>query len=1443
MVVLVMNKTSIAQHAKTSSSLLSPVQGLLQRKCACGNHTVAGGECSECAKKKSGFQRKLSIGASNDPLEREADRVADQVMSNRFISPSSSSLASGILQREDAHKEKTNEEKYKEGLEKLGEAFLKTPLGKELIEKLKQDALVKGATQLGKDFISTLPGKIITGAAATGAVATLAATHKELPAQIPEIPLDFVVPGLSVNLTYKGPVDKPTEAMITFKFTEQKSSNNSGKKPVSASEQYRAKTARLADEQAKFRANMRYKPGSPEDIKQREEDEALQNAALKYRGGIDIDAIIKQSSGLATPEPKNGLQLTMRKPSFGSQSPSLFGDEFKLKLPEEQKKKDAPLIQKKLRIGASNDPLELEADRIADQVLSESAVSDISHSVPGINRYTAQSPEHSEAVPASVGQVLASSGRPLESSLKQDMEAGFGYDFSNVRVHIGAFAEQSAKDVNANAYTVGHNIVFGTGQFSPETLLGRRLIAHELTHVVQQSAAIQIQNDGQVNKCISSRTIANANIQLIQREPKKDKKVSDYYRFKVLIPSDYTTVEQMYRLFERVAYGRETNSKWRCNDYCDMDKNRGKIIEFDATKSEVEKLTDPALQKNQETNKKKYEQLPSKKKLEVTAEVDKRYSASTGDKPGTKINKKTEEGKARQWDQILDEVMKEKENLEKQPPEIKQLMGGEGNFKPENYPQLQRIAEKLKQFGPEDFAAYKLLAIKATDKIDLFEKSVDMYLARKAELKKALEEEQKKTQDDKTKEPTMQDAINEQWQGVDESGIGNMSEADRYKLAQQKANDVTQAQLKYMKDHPGETLKDFAKSANPVMTAGDTFSGIGKDLTEVANGDANSWARWAAGTGAGAKLSGWLLAVAGVLYVASWLTGVGEVATIAAAAGYLLGATLVLSAAEHDLRIKAASQAKDPKEFKRNVELAAAAQTNVIVGVALIVVAAVLHFTAKAFFPETMQKLKVSLKNFRERIRLKGSVFELKPEIVKEMGVRKAELVKATELAKQKALSTATELEGLSTEQFVEKLEKGDGFLDKSKVSPDQKINFRELLKTPEGRSAIEGYKQKLVNALKTDVIAEIDKLSQEYGSKIDEFLKDVDAAKNHDDLNAALDKIEGTLTEEHAKKFMAEEQEKIVQKKLETAGDELKSEAAKAEAKANAEAKAKAEELNAEQWLDDLGKSLSEAGKKKLDAIRKHQKTAKDARELVQNKGGQDFLEGKTEPPKIVSDPQKLAAFKDLENDPNFLNRPAVKQAVTISNEAKASEVVRSELASEIALRRVRTTYAAKPGTNIYESVKVLREQPGYKTIADYKAANPKYRGPVIEMGGKIYKPVTDIDLLVTEKSGTQPETIKHMEEVKSGGGDTPGEAKSQLDTAQETLNALAKGDPQVRLILADGTDVTSRFDASSASSAKVVTTGPKGSKTGWTESLGVTADDLLTIAKEILTKLKGTK
>ncbi|MGB8341278.1 MAG: DUF4157 domain-containing protein [Chthoniobacterales bacterium] len=83
---------------------------------------------------------------------------------------------------------------------------------------------------------------------------------------------------------------------------------------------------------------------------------------------------------------------------------------------------------------------------------------------------------------------LRSPGQPLDSSTKAFFESRFAHDFGKVRVHAGEMAAKSAEAVNARAYTVGGDIVFGTGQYRPEENEGRRLLAHELTHVCQQSA-------------------------------------------------------------------------------------------------------------------------------------------------------------------------------------------------------------------------------------------------------------------------------------------------------------------------------------------------------------------------------------------------------------------------------------------------------------------------------------------------------------------------------------------------------------------------------------------------------------------------------------------------------------------------------------------------------------------------------------------------------------------------------------------------------------------------------------------------------------------------------------------------------------------------------------------------------------------------------------------
>lgn len=96
----------------------------------------------------------------------------------------------------------------------------------------------------------------------------------------------------------------------------------------------------------------------------------------------------------------------------------------------------------------------------------------------------------SSRLPSEVDAALNAPGVPLDSSTRTFMETGFGHDFSAVRVHTGTLAAQSAQSVNARAYTVGNHIVFANALYNPSTHAGRRLIAHELTHTIQQRGQV-----------------------------------------------------------------------------------------------------------------------------------------------------------------------------------------------------------------------------------------------------------------------------------------------------------------------------------------------------------------------------------------------------------------------------------------------------------------------------------------------------------------------------------------------------------------------------------------------------------------------------------------------------------------------------------------------------------------------------------------------------------------------------------------------------------------------------------------------------------------------------------------------------------------------------------------------------------------------------------------
>ncbi|HWZ95402.1 MAG TPA: DUF4157 domain-containing protein [Opitutaceae bacterium] len=140
-------------------------------------------------------------------------------------------------------------------------------------------------------------------------------------------------------------------------------------------------------------------------------------------------------------------------------------------------------VQPTLAVNAPGDAYEQEADRVAAQVMRKPASSS------PVNTRRTQSNDFGEAAPQpAVDEALRSSGQPLDSATRAFFEPRFGYNLGSVRVHADARASGAARAVNARAFTVGQDMVFGQGQYAPGTSEGRHLLAHELTHTVQQGA-------------------------------------------------------------------------------------------------------------------------------------------------------------------------------------------------------------------------------------------------------------------------------------------------------------------------------------------------------------------------------------------------------------------------------------------------------------------------------------------------------------------------------------------------------------------------------------------------------------------------------------------------------------------------------------------------------------------------------------------------------------------------------------------------------------------------------------------------------------------------------------------------------------------------------------------------------------------------------------------
>lgn len=166
-----------------------------------------------------------------------------------------------------------------------------------------------------------------------------------------------------------------------------------------------------------------------------------------------------------------------------------------------------PKVQTKLPVGKSGEKYEVEADRMAGQVVNESGNGDAVQKMESLEKEPVQTMEEEEPVQKveeeeavqakseekntkqpSIEYRLkhSSGGNEMDAKTKMEMEQKFGTDFSHIRIHSDIAAAQMCQELGAQAFTRGNYIYFNEGKYNPNSIEGKRLLAHELTHTIQQ---------------------------------------------------------------------------------------------------------------------------------------------------------------------------------------------------------------------------------------------------------------------------------------------------------------------------------------------------------------------------------------------------------------------------------------------------------------------------------------------------------------------------------------------------------------------------------------------------------------------------------------------------------------------------------------------------------------------------------------------------------------------------------------------------------------------------------------------------------------------------------------------------------------------------------------------------------------------------------------------
>jgi Domain of unknown function (DUF4157) len=440
-------------------------------------------------------------------------------------------------------------------------------------------------------------------------------------------------------------------------------------------------------------------------------------------------------------------------------------------------------IQAKLAIDEPGDVDEQEADRIADQALSLARP-------PVIQRKTAtQGPVANLNIQKSQDETLIPAGstsQPLDEQTRGFMESRFSRDFSDVRIHTDEKAAASAKILSADAYTTGRDIYFASGKYAPASAEGRHLIAHELTHTLQQRGASgpvargseqqrniemgsaddpfereadhradQVMTNVQPPRSARFNTTANL-IQarpaqgLIQRKPNEKK---TFVPYQIHVKQPMSKEEFKVAAMRQIFGGVLKNIEWLNLKDSYVPENSPYTVQVDIRvlkqqRGEISKERGISVEEGggvagAAERSKTFQAGPeSEEKSALMKEIDRRYFEAVGDKTETKI-KSGESGKAELWRTIRDEVLFQHEYIANLPPQVKELIkfATQGkDLTPADYDKLFAIAKKIEKMPAGQVSDYASKVTGTTTDLNGFEASLNKYIAEASAREKQSEE-------------------------------------------------------------------------------------------------------------------------------------------------------------------------------------------------------------------------------------------------------------------------------------------------------------------------------------------------------------------------------------------------------------------------------------------------------------------------------------------------------------------------------------------------------------------------------------------------------------------------------------------------------------------------------------------------------------------------------